>query len=196
MALSVKMVKKRTRHSVWSFQSFCCVIFSIDIIASFTPLLCSPFIRFTCGTGDCTYPVPRPLPSRRCAVCATVAGLLVSRTQFAAPHLALRRSPFRARSGTSLLSTRRLACYADYFDNYWSAARTTCIPYLYPPSAGLPRACFRQLTRPSLQPSLFPTPLLLPTPVAPVLLVRQPFFCVKLCVSGPTRLLLFGHEHC
>jgi hypothetical protein len=55
--------------------------------------MCSPFTRFTCGTGDCTYPVPRPLLSRRCAACATVAGLLASRTQFAAPHLALRRSP-------------------------------------------------------------------------------------------------------
>jgi len=131
MTLSVRMVKRRTRHSVRSFQSFCYVIFSIGIIASLTPPLCSPFTRFTCGTGDCTYPVSRPLPSRRCAVCAAVAGLLASRTQFAAPHLALRRSPLRARSGTWLFSTRRLAWNTDYFDNYWSDARTTDIPCLY-----------------------------------------------------------------
>jgi hypothetical protein len=43
MTLSVRMVKRRTRHSVWSFQSSCCVIFSIDIIASLTPPLRSPF---------------------------------------------------------------------------------------------------------------------------------------------------------
>jgi hypothetical protein len=37
-----------------------------------------------------------------------------SRTQFADPHLALRRSSFRACSGTWLFSTRRLACDTDY----------------------------------------------------------------------------------
>ena len=43
MTFSVRMIKRRTRHSVWSFQSFCCVIITIGIIASLTPPLRSPF---------------------------------------------------------------------------------------------------------------------------------------------------------